>query len=105
MVYACGGNLDLKFGISVNDQLDDQILVSIIAGNFNTEFDFSVNPGTKIDLSELKAQREKNLQDYYSKKAEQDKKLREQEDSEENKDEANLEESIIPEFLNDDSDM
>ena len=35
MVYSCGGNLDLKFGISVNDQLDDQIMVSIIAGDFN----------------------------------------------------------------------
>ncbi len=102
MVYSCGGNLDLKFGISVNDQLDDQIMVSIIAGDFNTEFDFSVNPGTKLDLSALREEKERQQQMLFEKSVEQSKLKADERNKEEaaNK-ESEEEDSIIPEFLSD----
>ena len=41
IIEQSGNSLDLKFGISINDQLGDQILVSIIASGFQGEIDFS----------------------------------------------------------------
>jgi cell division protein FtsZ len=38
-------NLDIKFGININDQLTDQILVSVIAAQFNEEYDYTTVPG------------------------------------------------------------
>jgi cell division protein FtsZ len=38
-------NLDIKFGINVNDQLTDQILVSVIAAQFPEEYDYTTVPG------------------------------------------------------------
>jgi len=42
IIEASGGQMDLKFGISINDQLEDTILVSIIASGFAQDIDFSV---------------------------------------------------------------
>lgn len=99
LIYNSGNNIDLKYGISRNDELDDQIFVSMIAGNFNTEFDFSINPGTKLDLSALKAEKEKQHRDFLNRK-----KAQEEIDEEGfDKKKENDDESIIPEFLNDDS--
>ncbi len=39
-----GGTLDMKFGISVNPELTDQMLVSVIATDFAEEFDFTSVP-------------------------------------------------------------
>lgn len=62
IVEKSGGNLDLKFGISINDQLTDQILVSIIAGDFDKDFDFSVDSSTSfLDMNKLQQEKEKNL--------------------------------------------
>lgn len=36
-----GGNIDIKFGVTFNNQLDDAILVSVIAADFENEIDFS----------------------------------------------------------------
>ena len=44
IIEAAGGQLDIKFGVSINDQLDDQILVSVIASDFDKDFDFTVVP-------------------------------------------------------------
>jgi cell division protein FtsZ len=38
-------NLDIKFGININDQLTDQILVSVIAAQFPEEYDYTTVPG------------------------------------------------------------
>jgi cell division protein FtsZ len=38
-------NLDIKFGININDQLTDQILVSVIAAQFPEEYDYTMVPG------------------------------------------------------------
>lgn len=44
IIEAAGGALEIKFGISVNDQLSDQLIVSIIASDFAQEFDFTSIP-------------------------------------------------------------
>ena len=41
LIRAAGGEIDIKFGIAINDQLNDEILVSVIASNFDKEVDFS----------------------------------------------------------------
>jgi cell division protein FtsZ len=41
---AAGSASDVKFGVAINDQLSDQILVSVIAADFTDEFDFSHVP-------------------------------------------------------------
>ena len=44
IIEAAGSSVDIKFGVSINDQLTDQILVSVIAADFTEEFDFTVVP-------------------------------------------------------------
>ncbi len=44
IIEAAGNTLDIKFGVSINPQLSDQILVSVIASDFTDDFDFTVVP-------------------------------------------------------------
>ncbi len=39
-----GTNLDIKFGVNINDQLTDQILVSVIGAQFPEEYDYTTVP-------------------------------------------------------------
>lgn len=39
-----GGNVDIKFGVSINPNLDDQIILSVIATDFIDEFDITKIP-------------------------------------------------------------
>ena len=41
LINASGHDVDVKFGVAINDQLNDEILVSIIASDFEEDFDFS----------------------------------------------------------------
>ena len=41
LIEASGNAIDIKFGISINDQLTDEILVSVIASDFEHKIDFS----------------------------------------------------------------
>ena len=41
LINASGNDIDLKFGVAINDQLNDEILVSVIASDFKEEIDFS----------------------------------------------------------------
>ena len=41
LIDASGHDIDVKFGVSINNQLDDQIIVSVIASDFEEEIDFS----------------------------------------------------------------
>lgn len=43
LINASGHDIDVKFGVTINSQLSDEILVSVIASDFDTEIDFS-NP-------------------------------------------------------------
>lgn len=46
IIEAAGEAIDIKFGVSINDQLSDQILVSVIASDFEKEFDFASTAAT-----------------------------------------------------------
>ena len=41
LINASGHDVDVKFGVAINDQLNDEILVSVIASDFKEEIDFS----------------------------------------------------------------
>ena len=41
LTEASGHDIDIKFGIAINDQLTDEILVSVIASDFENAIDFS----------------------------------------------------------------
>lgn len=41
LINASGHNIDVKFGVSINAELDDEILVSVIASDFEEEIDFT----------------------------------------------------------------
>lgn len=43
IIEQSGEQLDLKFGVSINDQLTDQIMLSIIASNFSNDVTFGVS--------------------------------------------------------------
>lgn len=61
IIEQSGNQLDLKFGISINDQLGDQVLVSIIASGFKGDVDFSktnitfTRPSAQQDLRDIQA--------------------------------------------------
>ncbi len=44
IIEAAGSSVDIKFGVSINDELSDQILVSVIASDFTEDFDFTHVP-------------------------------------------------------------
>lgn len=41
LTKAAGFDIDVKFGVAINDQLSDEILVSVIASDFEKEVDFN----------------------------------------------------------------
>jgi cell division protein FtsZ len=43
-----GGDIDIKFGVSINPSLEDSIIVSVIAADFTDEFDFTSVPHYEI---------------------------------------------------------
>lgn len=47
LVDAASHDVDIKFGVSINDQLKDELLVSVIATDFDGEIDFS-KPATVV---------------------------------------------------------
>lgn len=44
IIEAAGSSVDIKFGVAINEELSDQILVSVIASDFTEEFDFTHVP-------------------------------------------------------------
>ncbi|MDR1697879.1 MAG: hypothetical protein LBR37_03070, partial [Erysipelotrichaceae bacterium] len=41
---AMGDAIDVKFGLSINNLLDDEIMVSLIASHFKDDYDFNATP-------------------------------------------------------------
>ena len=83
LIEAAGNNIDVKFGITINDQLTDEIMVSVIASDFENDVDFTaqtaMTPIRPVESTE---------------------KIEELEDTAEREKERYLEEdSIIPNFL------
>lgn len=46
LIEAAGGELDIKFGMSINDHLTDELFVSVIASDFENDVDFTVQSMT-----------------------------------------------------------
>ncbi len=91
-----GGQLDLKFGVSINDQLSDEIMLSIIASHFTNDTIFAKTAAPqKSDANSFFNQRPTQIdsQPLFSKDL-----LKPQE---EKKDNTLDEDSIIPDFLKD----
>ncbi len=83
LIDAAGNNIDVKFGITINDQLTDEILVSVIASDFENDVDFTAQTFT----SPLQVEKE-------------DQEVNELEETAKREHERYLEEdSIIPNFL------
>ena len=52
LTKASGFDIDVKFGVSINDQLSDEILVSVIASDFDQQIEFTTdNPGPIFETS------------------------------------------------------
>lgn len=95
IVEFSGSNIDIKFGIAINDQLGDQIMLSIIAGHFDSEFDFSTTKG--VDLTSLmKAQKAKQEDEQIQKEINRSIEDTTKTDS----NEESVLDDIIPNFLN-----
>ncbi len=84
LIDAAGNNIDIKFGITINDQLTDEILVSVIASDFENDVDFTAQTvATNIHTNDS-----------------EDSKVEELEENAKREQERYLEEdSIIPNFL------
>ncbi len=74
ILEAAGSNVNVVFGISINDQLSDEILASVIASDFENDYDFSDTSlnrkstysnvmENKIDTSELEPETTSNFSD------------------------------------------
>ena len=75
-------DMDIKFGMSTNDQLSDQILVSIIASHFTSDIIFTA-PAKDAFVINKKPIINTNTEDK----------------KEETKEQSNSEDDIIPSFL------
>ena len=57
LIDASGHDIDVKFGVAINDALNDEILVSVIASDFVEEVDFSkptsATPGIDVENQSL----------------------------------------------------
>lgn len=62
LINASGHDIDLKFGVAINDQLSDEILVSVIASDFEEEVDFAKNAeASPFTFTKPKPQGETNI--------------------------------------------
>ncbi len=93
IIEAAGNNLDIKFGVSINDQLSDQILVSVIASDFTEEFDFTSVPS--YDRSAIRA----SIFNSPIKPPDQDENAENLENVEDNVDTNEEENGFLPNFL------
>ena len=88
LIEAAGGELDIKFGMSINDHLSDEIFVSVIASDFENDIDFTA----PTNIAPIRPVEQQELEDRLI-----DTAKREQERNFE-------EDSIIPNFLRDNKD-
>ena len=86
IIEAAGNSVDIKFGVSINEELTDQILVSVIASDFTEEFDFTHVPtyDRPVQASQQAQQTEESKTSEESQEAATDEK-----------------DSVLPNFLKD----
>lgn len=92
IIEQAGSAIDIKFGVSINEQLADTILVSVIASDFTEEYDFTATPQfamPKKDMvgSGVDEAREKAVKEQENKQAQG------------GEDEESVESQILPSFL------
>lgn len=91
IIEQAGSAIDIKFGVSINDQLTDTILVSVIASDFTEEYDFTSIPTFQAPKKEFVGSsvaqtKEKEIEAI-------------EKDEAEKPEEASVAESILPDFL------
>ncbi len=93
IVEQAGRAIDIKFGVSINNQLDDSIIVSVIASDFEKEYDFtSVEPFVMPkDISTLG----KGVEETKAKEVEEEIKN----DVHEEKEQKSVIDDMLPDFL------
>ncbi|MDY2913521.1 MAG: cell division protein FtsZ [Candidatus Enteromonas sp.] len=93
IIEQAGNSVDVKFGVSINPQLSDCMLVSVIASDFTEEYDFTSIPTFKVptSASQVGSGVERARQE----------RIRETEEMEEENpsEESSLSASILPDFL------
>ncbi len=94
LIDASGLDIDIKFGIAINDQLNDEILASVIATDFEEEIDFS----SSTTFNPRPTDSNKNILDMEQTNI----KIEEEKKEQQNSNEDDL--SILPSFLRGDKD-
>jgi len=94
LIDASGHDIDVKFGVAINDQLTDEILVSVIASDLEDEVNFSApqpfHPASRQEVSGNILETPDEESDDEEKKS-----------SLANKDGLDVDEDILPNFLKD----
>ena len=93
LIDAAGHDIDIKFGISINDQLTDEILVSVIASDFENDIDLSEVPVYNPPVREKEGAEETSTSTSEGNTS--------TEETTEEKDEDFLQDDILPNFLKD----
>lgn len=83
---AAGTNIDVKFGVSINEELEDNLLVSVIAADFPPEYDFTATPQYSLPHS--------NPVSTLSQSS-----LDEDEHEQQSEGETSIQDTILPDFL------
>ncbi|MCR4879819.1 MAG: cell division protein FtsZ [Bacilli bacterium] len=97
LTKATGQAIDVKFGVAINDQLSDEILVSVIASDFEDEIEFTTESTETFRATSILPKEEiKNIIEETPAKAEEEADNKEEETKEEVNDE-----DILPNFLKD----
>ena len=56
LTKAAGFAIDVKFGVTINDQLSDEILVSVIASDFDEDIDFGAKTDSQTNQAPVQVQ-------------------------------------------------
>jgi len=95
LTKATGQAIDVKFGVAINDQLSDEILVSVIASDFEQEIEFTTESTETFRATSILPKEEiKNIIEEDSSNEEE-----QEETSEDKKEEEIEDEDILPNFL------
>ena len=91
IIEQAGSAIDIKFGVSINDQLADTILVSVIASDFTEEYDFTSIPQFHAPKKEAVGRSVLETQQETVRHIENDEAEKQEESS--------VADSILPDFL------
>ena len=96
LTKATGQAIDVKFGVAINDQLSDEILVSVIASDFEEEIKFTTESAETFRATSIlpKEEIKRIVEDVPSTEEEKS-----EEAAEEKKEEEIEDEDILPNFL------